>query len=130
VRRAKRIDLQSRSAYMRDRFLAITMRSTLRVRHVDGLHVDEGIYTGAHDSSRTRSVRLVGDVLGTPELLSRYFRCRGRFFRTGAGENAGQSVVALVTGVFVDSTLRRSELILAAPRLVPHGRILDGELIE
>ena len=57
-------------------------------------------------------------------------RGRGRFFRTGAGENAGQSVVALVTGVFVDSTLRRGELILAAPRLVPHGRILDGELIE
>src|SRR5258708_3918255 len=83
-----------------------------------------------HDRPRTKGHRYAGGLLIRLSFYRVIFRGRGRFFRTGAGENAGQSVVALVTGVFVDSTLRRGELILAAPRLVPHGRILDSELIE
>ena len=75
--------------------------------------------------------RFLKGLLESPDFLPRYLsRPRPLLPHGRAGENSGQSVVALVAGIFVDSTLRRGELILAAPRLFPHRRILDGELIE
>src|SRR5689334_706506 len=51
------------------------------------------------------------------------------FFLPGAGEDAGQRVVALVAGVFEDLALQGVELVLAAPGLVPDGGVGDGELV-
>src|SRR5579859_3140224 len=57
-------------------------------------------------------------------------RRRRAFLGPGARQDAGQGVVALVAGVFVELALQRRELVFAAPGLVPDRRRLDGEAVE
>src|SRR5262245_41907546 len=60
---------------------------------------------------------------------SRRLRSRDLLFFAGAGEDAGQRVVAFVAGVLVERIRRGIHVQLAAPRLRERIRILDGELI-
>ena len=47
-----------------------------------------------------------------------------------ATEDARERVVGLVTGVLVDARVGRRPDVLATPRLCPHRRVVDRELIE
>src|ERR1700733_15480584 len=58
-----------------------------------------------------------------------FFR-RRRLVSASAGKNAFDCVVALMAGVFEDPALLRTELVFAAPRPGPYGRILGLELIQ
>src|SRR4029453_17065228 len=77
-------------------------------------------------------VRLQPDPYGRPVqlLLARAGgRLRALVLDAGAAEHAGQRVVALVAGVLVDLILRLRQRDHRGPRLGPHRRIVDRELV-
>src|SRR5258708_10082019 len=53
-----------------------------------------------------------------------------RFVRAGTRENSLQRIVAFMAGIFEDPAFRGGKFVFAAPRPVPHGRILGFESIE
>src|SRR5579871_6794078 len=52
------------------------------------------------------------------------------FVGAGARQNALEGVIALMTGVLEDPSLGGTELILAAPRGIPHRRVVHSELVQ